>query len=73
MDNELLTKIKSIFIVGKEFDNSNIVDLNNSTNHTIGEGDKIIKFPAGDRIILKIDGSKEFITIYKDGIIANIK
>ena len=73
MNKELLSEIKSIFITGKEFDNSNIEDLDNYTKHTIGEDDKIIQFPSGDRILIKISNSKDFITIYKDGIIANIK
>lgn len=73
MNKELLSKIKSIFTPGKKFDNSNIMGLDNYSKHTIGEDDKIIQFPSGDRILVKINGSKDFITIYKDGIIANIK
>jgi hypothetical protein len=73
MNKELLNEIKSIFTPGKEFDNSNIEDLGNYTKHTIGEDDKIIQLPGGDRILIKINNSKDFITIYKDGVIANIK
>jgi hypothetical protein len=73
MNNELINKIKSIFIAGKEFDNSNIDDLDNYTKHTITENDKIIQFPGNDVILIKINGSKDFITIYKNGVIANIK
>lgn len=72
MNGELLNRIKSIFTPGKSFDNSNIEDLDNYTRHTITENDKIIQFPGGDRIILRIEDSKSFITIYKDGVIANI-
>jgi hypothetical protein len=73
MNNELINKIKSIFIAGKEFDNSNIDDLDNYTKHIITENDKIIQFPGNDVILIKINGSKDFITIYKNGVIANIK
>jgi hypothetical protein len=73
MEDEFIKAVKSAFAVGREFDNSNIEGLDSYAKHVVEEGDTIVRLPGGDRIMLRLVGSKQFLTIYKDGVMALVR
>ncbi len=73
MEDEFIKAVKSAFAVGREFDNSNIEGLGVYAKHVVEEGDTIVCFPGGTRIMIRLAGTKEFLTIYKDGVMALVR